>query len=146
MKTTAGIFLINRNKEVLIGHPTNHPKDFWSIPKGEFNHPCDPFIEALRELEEETNVAINPNVKHHKLEPKTYKSNKKTLHSFIIFEDENDLNLSKIELKCNSFFERKGKMMPEFDQIKWIKIKKAIDLVHASQKNQLMRIYSSFRF
>jgi len=32
----AGIFILNKDKEVLICHPTNHPWDVWSIPKGKF--------------------------------------------------------------------------------------------------------------
>ena len=30
----AGIFLVNKENQVLICHPTNHPSDVWSIPKG----------------------------------------------------------------------------------------------------------------
>lgn len=146
MKTTSGIFLINKNNELLIGHPTHHPEKFWSIPKGEFEYPSNPFQEALRELNEETNVLLSSNLKYHTLDPKIYKSNKKILHSFIIFESENELDLSKFNLKCNSFFKYKDRMLPEFDKIKWTSTKKAIDLVHESQKDQLKHIYSSFQF
>ena len=146
MKTTAGIFLINKKGQILIGHPTNHPKWFWSIPKGEFVEKNDPFEEALRELEEETNIKINKDIKYHTLSPTVYKSKKKTLYSFSIFESENNIDLSKFNLKCNSFFEFKGKMVPEFDQIEWINIKESIDLVHESQKENLKHIYSSYQF
>jgi 8-oxo-dGTP pyrophosphatase MutT (NUDIX family) len=145
MKTTAGIFLINKKNEILIGHPTHHPEKFWSIPKGEFEYPNDPFREALRELDEETNVLLQNNIKYHTLDPKVYKSNKKILYSFVIFESENKFDLEKFDLKCNSFFKYKNKMLPEFDKVKWTNIKKAIDLVHESQKDQLIHIYSSFR-
>lgn len=146
MKTTAGIFLLNKNMDVLIGHPTNHPENFWSIPKGEFTHPDDPFKEALRELEEETNIFLEGKIKHHKLNPKVYKSNKKILYSFIVLESENNFDLSIFNLKCNSYFEYKGVLLPEFDRVEWSSIERAIDLVHESQKDQLKHIYSSFQF
>lgn len=146
MKTTSGIFLINKQNKILIGHPTNHPNTFWSIPKGEFIYPSDPFLEALRELKEETNISINSNINYHKLKPRIYQSKKKILHSFIIFESENpNINL-QTELKCNSFFEYKGKMIPEFDKIEWVDIPLAIKLIHESQKEQIKNIYSSLRF
>jgi predicted NUDIX family NTP pyrophosphohydrolase len=144
MKTTAGIFLIDLSNRVLIGHPTNHPETFWSIPKGEFDYPSNPFLEALRELQEETNVSIDINSKYHVIEPRVYKSGKKTLYSFLVLESEN-ANISKNELKCNSFFEYRGKMTPEFDKIEWVDILQAIELVHESQKDQLRSIYSSLQ-
>ncbi len=145
MKTTAGIFLINRSMKVLIGHPTNHPENFWSIPKGEFTSPNDPFKEALRELEEETNISLKGDIKYHKLDTRVYKSNKKILYSFLIKESENDFDLSIFNVKCNSYFEYKGNSLPEFDKVEWFNLETAIDLVHESQKDQLRHIYSSFQ-
>ena len=144
MKTTSGIFLISRDLKVLIGHPTNHPIDFWSIPKGEFEHPENPFSAALRELNEETNIMILPPVKYHEMVPRIYKSGKKTLYSFCILEKENKIDFSRFNIKCNSYFMYHGKEFPEFDKIEWIEIEKAINLIHESQKDQLMNIYSSY--
>ena len=50
----AGIFLVNKEKQVLICHPTNHPADVWSIPKGKI----EKGEEAFRRLSEHTAKAI----------------------------------------------------------------------------------------
>ncbi len=34
----AGIFIVRKDKKILICHPTNHKPDFWSIPKGKVDN------------------------------------------------------------------------------------------------------------
>ena len=56
---TVGIFLYDeREKKILIVHPTNGSQKYWSIPKGLKDGKEDSFTAGIRELKEETNKAI----------------------------------------------------------------------------------------
>jgi 8-oxo-dGTP pyrophosphatase MutT (NUDIX family) len=56
IKTTCGIFLINKYKQILIGHPTGIPVRMWSIPKG-IKESCESELRAAwREVTEETGI------------------------------------------------------------------------------------------
>lgn len=59
-KTIAsGLFIVKKDKKLLICHPTNHPKNFYSIPKGKVEDD-EIFLEAaFRETYEETNLDLN---------------------------------------------------------------------------------------
>jgi ADP-ribose pyrophosphatase YjhB (NUDIX family) len=101
---TGGIFLINKNIELLVAHPTNHAKNFWSIPKGKVEKGEDFFTAALREMHEEVNVnLIGKKLFTHQLTPKVFKNKRKRLNSFVVLEHENPhIDFSIFELKCNS--------------------------------------------
>ena len=60
MEYTVGIFLYSeRDKKILIVHPTNSSQKFWSVPKGLKYEDEDTFSAGLRELKEETNISLN---------------------------------------------------------------------------------------
>lgn len=59
MKTTCGIFLYDNTDKFLIVHPTNHPFDVWSIPKGMIDENETYLEAAIRELKEETSIDLN---------------------------------------------------------------------------------------
>lgn len=58
MKRTCGVFLIARDRRILICHPTGHGRNTWSIPKGEKEEGDTDLKTALKELWEETNIDL----------------------------------------------------------------------------------------
>ena len=58
IKVAAGMFIVRNDDKILIGHPTNHKKDFWSIPKGLVEPDEDLLVAAKRETYEETNILL----------------------------------------------------------------------------------------
>lgn len=135
-KITCGVFLVNKNNEILVCHPTNHKENIWSIPKGIKEKDEDEFDAALRELHEETNILINrENLKVYKtLNKFSYKHGKKTLQPFFIPEVENELDFGKFELKCNENVKLfGGHKFPEVDDYWWVDIHKAKDYLHETQ-------------
>jgi len=144
MNYTVGTFLINRDKELLICHPTGQGENTWTIPKGLMDETdeCDYFQTAIRELEEETNVKYD-DIKNYvvnilKLDNVIYKSNKKILVPYLI---EINFNVNNFNLKCNSMVKtNNGYNFPEVDQYKWIKLEKASHLLHESQSKVLYKI------
>ena len=57
----AGIFIMRNDGKLLICHPTHHPEDIWSIPKGKVEEGETKLEAALRETEEETNLWLGSN-------------------------------------------------------------------------------------
>ena len=59
MKITNGAYIVDSLNKVLITHPTNHPMDLWSIPKGLFDDgETDSKQAAIRETLEETKIDL----------------------------------------------------------------------------------------
>ena len=142
MVTTCGIYLIDKDGKVLICHPTNHPNNLWSIPKGLIDESdADELVAAKRELFEETGIDINALV--HKdvvrLPNRLYPAGKKTLTSFIIHIEE---TIKVIDLHCDSMVvnEVKGWNFPEIDAFAWVSIEEASKLLHNSQIENLKLI------
>lgn len=154
MISTCGLFIVNKENKVLICHPTHHPATFFSIPKGKKDdEDIDCLSAALRETYEETNIDLRnvPNLKIYYLGSNTYKSKKKKLYSFLVFEDEFPenigFNLSDIEIKCNSMVEN-DRPFPENDLFIWVSISEAKGLLHESQIPSLIeieKIYANFK-
>lgn len=119
MKITCGIWLFNKNKEMLLVHPTYHAENFYTIPKGVMDAGETEFEAAKRELHEETNILWSDIEKFitniTELELKVFKNNKKAMKSFVV---ECDSDLSFLELKCNSMVPRK-EPFPEVDVFIW---------------------------
>lgn len=138
---TAGIFFFNKDYKLLVGHPTGHKANFWSIPKGKLDKGETSFEAALRETWEETNVDLGEATSTYELEMVKYKSKNKKLKSFVIFEDENrKIDSSTFELKCNSNVSDDAKWnagLPEMDAFKWITLDEAKDVLHQAQKECL---------
>ena len=130
----AGIFLVNKDNQLLVCHPTNHKPTFWSIPKGKVEE-GEYFIDAaIRETYEETNVKLTNCKKIIGLEPVTYKHKKKVLHPFLVLENENmHINFNKFELKCNSFVPEDRGGFPEMDAYQWVSLDEAKDMLHETQ-------------
>ena len=59
MRITCGIFFIDENDKLLIGHPTGNGDNVWSIPKGESDVGEDHKETAYREFHEETGLNLN---------------------------------------------------------------------------------------
>ena len=132
---TGGIFLINRDGKLLVAHPTNHPENFWSIPKGKVDSGEDFLTAALREMWEEVNIDFRDNdIIFHELTPKVFNNKRKRLNSFVIFEKENDsFDFSKFELKCNSKVQPEMGDFYEMDDFTWIDFNSEKHKLHHTQ-------------
>lgn len=138
MKISCGIYLINSDNKLLIGHPTNHKANIWAIPKGRVNEgETNQFDVAKRELLEETNIDLNK-FKISKIvefEMIRYRETNKYLKGFFVkvnnsFSDEN--------IKCTSMVHRDGiPSFPEFDDFKWVTIDESRNLLHQFQISNL---------
>lgn len=137
---TAGIFLFNKDNNLLIVHPTNAPKTKWSIPKGLVDDNEDVYDAAVRELFEETNIDIRllKPVFVRRGDNVPYKNKKKTLCPFFVkvFDD-----MDNIELKCTSMVEIAGKKpFPENDKFLWCSLVNAKDVIHETQVEALNKM------
>jgi putative (di)nucleoside polyphosphate hydrolase len=52
----AGVMLLNRDGKVFVGARVDNPEDAWQMPQGGIDEDEDPWLAALRELEEETGI------------------------------------------------------------------------------------------
>lgn len=146
MKATCGIFLYSTiNKGFLIGHPTRHPWDEWSIPKGMREDGESDYQAAIREMYEETSLKIQSDInilEIHKFPTSRYKSGKKSLESFLIITD---FDLKTFKFECLSFVQ--GDLsFPEIDKFKIGNIKD-LDMLHITQKkhiNEIVNLISKY--
>jgi len=140
MKISCGIYLINSDNQLLIGHPTNHKSSVWAIPKGRMNEgETDYFEVAKRELIEETNIDINQFQieKTKEFEMIRYKETNKYLKGFFV-KVNNDFKSH--DIKCDSMVYRNGNpVFPEFDDFKWVSLEDAKSLLHPFQIANLNR-------
>lgn len=132
----SGLFIVRKDKKLLIAHPTNHKPDFWSIPKGkvEDNETC--LEGALRETYEETNLDLTYTTcfEIHTLPSVNYSHKKKMIYPFLFLEkDDSDFNWNGIELKCNSNVPKERGGFPEMDGYNWVTLDEARDLLHETQ-------------
>lgn len=84
---TAGIFIINHKKEILLTHATHSPMKYWGIPKGlvdEAVHETH-LDAAIREVEEETGIKILRKGAVHHLGNMKYKTGNKVLVAYYVF-------------------------------------------------------------
>lgn len=131
---TSGIFFINNRNELLVAHPTNHPEDFWSIPKGKKDDGEDSLSCAIRETWEEVNVDFRDiEFNYYRLETRVFKNKRKKLKPFVVFECENNIDFSMFDLKCNSNVHPDRGGFPEMDSFKWITLDEAKMVLHHSQ-------------
>ncbi len=140
MKLTCGIFLINNENKILIGHPTNHTKDLWSIPKGQPKKGESNIITAFREFEEETSIDLwNIRLTIEKIGSFVYPHKKKTLIAYQV-NIQKTIPIEKIH--CTSMVHPKvyGKEVPEMDMFKWVSKDEAMVLLHPVQREALKLI------
>ena len=137
----AGIFLVNKEKQVLICHPTNHPANVWSIPKGKIEKGEETIDAAIRECMEECNCDLTKAESFIPLETQTYSHKKKSIKAFLVLETKNPkVDFDSFELKCNSKVPKKEGGFPEMDDFVWVDIEIARDLLHPTQVASLDKI------
>lgn len=130
----AGIFLVNNKKEVLICHPTNHPVDVWSIPKGKVEKGEEPVDAAIRETYEETNVDLTNGESFITLELQTYNHKKKAIQAYLVLETKNpSIDFNSFDFKCNSNVPEIQGGFPEMDDFMWVDFETAKKLLHPTQ-------------
>lgn len=132
----SGIFILRKDRKLLICHPTHHAVDFYSIPKGKIEDGETALEAAIRETFEETNIQLAKTTDFHvhTLESVGYSSGKKTLHPFLFIEDSRSrFDWENTEIKCNSNvpIERGG--FPEMDGYRWVGLDEAEPLLHETQ-------------
>lgn len=137
-KISCGIYLINSDNKLLIGHPTKHKPNVWAIPKGRVNEgESDHFEVAKRELLEETNIDINKFeiVKKVEFDIIRYRETNKYLKGYFIKVDN---SFSGEDIKCDSMVYRDGvPSFPEFDDFRWVTIEESKKLLHQFQIDNL---------
>lgn len=151
MKTTCGIFLINRyNQTVLICHPTNASLSQWSIPKGELEEGDSYKERALKELKGETGIVIEDNDESDVLLIElpfiTYPNRKKQLKAWVGITDDCFLSQYDNNLKCTELVDNK---FLEIDLYVWAPFRLAFYLMHSSQTSALkyfLKEYESSNF
>lgn len=137
----AGIFLVNKENQVLICHPTNHPANVWSIPKGKIEKNEEAVDAAIRETYEETNVDLSKAESFIPLETQTYSHKKKSIKAFLVLESKNPkVDFDSFEFKCNSNVPKERGDFPEMDDYVWVDIEIARDLLHPTQVASLDKI------
>lgn len=142
MKITCGLFLINKEDELLCVHPTNHPIDVWSVPKGIVDENETYLQAAIRETYEETSIIVNTDehIFHSLDEIFEYKSGQKGLSAHFIFEKENpDLDFNNLDFECKSFVPEIIGGFPEVDSFGWVHISKARHFIHVTQEAALAK-------
>lgn len=147
MITTVGIVLLNPNKQILIGHPTKHPYNKWSIIKGESEKNEAPIITIRREFFEETSLILKLMCEKNLVDisdklKKTYiyKHGKKELYGFLgILSDNIDISF----FKCQSFVKSKDNLpdFPEIDAFTWINYTE-ISILHETQQALIYDIFN----
>ena len=129
----AGLFLVNKDRKILVGHPTRHDPKFWSIPKGKIDGDETPLQAAIRETYEESNVKLFADL-HDFVELGTmvYRHKKKDITFFAHFEREKD-NWNNLTIMCNSNVPEERGGFPEMDAFKWVTLEEARDILHETQ-------------
>ena len=137
MRVTCGTIIVS-NGRMLITHPTNHPFDFWSFPKGLVDKNDESYLHtAIRETKEETGIDLmSDDYKFAKELPMVkYQNGKKKIKLFVI---ETNLDYNDIELHCESMvYQRNRDPFPECDRYKWVSFNHAMFLLHEAQKRAL---------
>lgn len=120
-QTTCAVVLIDKNGSILgchsYGQKENQGYDF---PKGIKEENETDLEAAVRELYEETNIKLSQDDIEDLIDLGLHKHNKeKNIHIFLLKVDF-QLVLFLENLKCNSYFERRGEKYPEVDGYKII--------------------------
>ncbi len=139
----SGIFILRKDKKLLICHPTNHAVDFFSIPKGKVEVGETMIDAAIRETFEETNIQLkySDDFIIYTLNSVGYRSGKKTLHPFLFVEKPNStFDWVNTEIKCNSNVPDERGGFPEMDGYQWINLNEAKKLLHETQVKAILEI------
>jgi 8-oxo-dGTP pyrophosphatase MutT (NUDIX family) len=112
---SCGVVLLDPDGRVLLAHATE--TDHWDIPKGQGEEGEAPHVTALREMEEETGIAVEAE-RLKDLGLFVYRRDK-DLHLFAARARAEELDLARCS--CASMFPRRsdGTMIPEMDAFRW---------------------------
>ncbi|PQV52936.1 NUDIX hydrolase [Paraburkholderia sp. BL21I4N1] len=112
---SCGIVLLDPDGRVLLAHATE--TSHWDIPKGHGEEGEEPHVTALREMVEETGIAIDA-TRLKDLGLFVYRRDK-DLHLFGARAHAGELDLSSCT--CTSLFPRRsdGTLIPEMDAYRW---------------------------
>jgi len=108
--------LIFYGEKMLICRPS-WDSGIWNLPKGVKEENETELETAIREIKEETNISINKDIDVITVIGRLPYNKKKDLFLFHI-----KLKEFPRGLKCNSFFERNGKQIPEMVDYKWVSL------------------------
>lgn len=129
----AGMFLVNKDNKILVGHPTHHKPEFWSIPKGKVDDGETLLEAAIRETWEESNVQLDSNDgQYTQLNKRVYKHKKKEITSYVRLEMV-DEDWDNLDIKCNSNVPEERGGFPEMDDYKWVTLDEARNILHDTQ-------------
>lgn len=138
----AGIFLVNKENKILVGHPTHHKPEFWSIPKGKIDGDETPLEAAIRETYEESNVKLFKDLHEFvELGKYVYRHKKKDIMLYAHFETEH-ANWDSINIMCNSNVPEERGGFPEMDDFKWVTVDEAREILHNTQVAALDKLDS----
>jgi 8-oxo-dGTP pyrophosphatase MutT (NUDIX family) len=134
-RRAAGIALIYDNK-ILLLHPTNSSwkKSTCGIPKGKLEQDEDPFDGALRELEEETSIRLDPQ----QVDPNPHRvdfyNKKNEADGFLIYYVCRISDLSEIGLSS----ERLSKSQLQLEEVDWGKFVSAEEAYPIISRSQMI--------
>ena len=143
MKITCGVFIINSEDKILIGHPYGFPDHIFSIPKGEPDRDDNSYLEtAVREVLEETGInlfGISLIGGIDRVGEFIYTTKKKTL---IAFKARIHGTIDIKKLYCDSMVAKEifGIEVPEIDDFLWATKTEAMKLIHQTQREALKLI------
>jgi 8-oxo-dGTP pyrophosphatase MutT (NUDIX family) len=134
---SCGVIITDGNK-VLMGHPTGH--NTWNIPKGQVDGGESFLQTAVRELQEETGLVVNP-ADLSPLGRFAYTSNKDLVLYLYRVSEMPDANM----LHCDSTFTqpRTGKQLPELDKFAVVEWDQAILMANDGLKPVLSDIQNT---
>src|ERR1035437_5674705 len=135
MEYTCGTFFVSKDNKLLICHPTNAPKNSWSIPKGLRDKDESSLDAAIRELKEETGIMVGQVILID--ECHVYKTGKKTL---IPHYHKSEIDSIEYKLVCSSIVKLKDREFPEVDRFDWVTIEDAKKVLHDTQVKCLNKI------
>ncbi|WP_343657305.1 NUDIX hydrolase [Paraburkholderia caribensis] len=132
---SCGVVLLDPDGRVLLAHATE--TTHWDIPKGQGEEGEAPQVTALREMEEETGIAVDAS-RLTDLGLFVYRRDK-DLHLFAARARADELDLTRCT--CTSMFPRRsdGTMIPEMDAFRWA----APDEVEHYASRSLTRLFQT---
>ncbi|TXC89122.1 NUDIX hydrolase [Paraburkholderia azotifigens] len=132
---SCGVVLLDPDGRVLLAHATE--TTHWDIPKGQGEEGEAPHVTALREMEEETGLAVAAE-RLRDLGLFVYRRDK-DLHLFAARARADELDLA--QCTCKSMFPRRsdGTMIPEMDAFRWA----APDEVEHYASRSLTRLFQT---
>lgn len=129
---TCGV-IVTDTRSYLICHPTM--SKWWDIPKGQMDPGETPVGTALRELQEETGIVVDPSAISY-IGQYDYKKNKQ----LILFYHQVDIMYNPSIMTCVTTFQRKGKTFPEMDQFQVVNRDQMLKKVNPSLAKVLEKL------